>query len=192
MTHHTNWLRSQLRGYALLAIGTAIAVLIVYLPTIAPSITWRNGGADSGDFAAAIASSGIPHPPGYPTYVLLGQIWTTLPFPGDLAYQLNLLSAVSAAVAIGLSVFTISLMGREIEFTGLPLVVGSEFGGIMLALAPLVWSQATITEIYASGLMFVSLMSLLLFWWWYKNKRWALMAAGLALGLGLGVFPQLT
>jgi hypothetical protein len=48
------------------------AALAAYLKTLAPTVTWRNGGADGADLAAAVAVLGIPHPPSYPTYVLLG------------------------------------------------------------------------------------------------------------------------
>jgi len=181
--------RTQVTG--LLAVGVVIAALIIYIPTVAPTISWRNGGADSGDFAAAVATLGIPHPPGYPTYVLLGRAWTALPLGGDLAYQLNLLSATSAALAAGLSVLAIGLLNRNLGFTGLPLTVGALFGGITLALAPLIWSQATIAETYAPGLAVLSLLSLCLFWWWYQDKQWALIVAGFVGGLGVGVLPQI-
>ena len=154
----------------LLAVGVVIAALVVYIPTVAPTISWRNGGTDSGDLAAAVATLGIPHPPGYPTYVLLGRAWTALPLGGDLAYQLNLFSATGAALAAGLSVFTIGLLGPRLALAGLPLAVGAVFGGVTLALAPVIWSQATIAEIYAPGLAILSLFSLCLLWWYYHDQ----------------------
>ena len=65
--------------------------LIIYIYTLAPTITWRNDGADNGDFATAVAVEGVPHPPGYPTYLILGEAFKLLPF-GDIAYRLNLLA----------------------------------------------------------------------------------------------------
>jgi hypothetical protein len=174
-----------------LALCVVIAALVIYIPTVAPTISWRNGGADSGDFAAAVATLGIPHPPGYPTYVLLGRAWTALPLGGDVAYKLNLFSAASAAIAAGLSLVGINLIGRSFDFSGLSLTLGALFGGIIVALAPLIWSQATIAETYAPGLAVLSLLSLGLFWWWYHHKRWALILAAFVGGLGVGVLPQL-
>ncbi|MBW2474999.1 MAG: DUF2723 domain-containing protein, partial [Deltaproteobacteria bacterium] len=44
---------------------------------------------------------GVPHPPGYPTYTLLGWLFTRLPF-GSIAWRVNLLSSVSTAAAAAL------------------------------------------------------------------------------------------
>jgi len=189
-----SWLRSfhsQTHVAGVLALGVVIAALMVYIPTVAPTISWRNGGVDSGDFAAAVATLGIPHPPGYPTYVLLGRAWITLPLGGDVAYQLNLLSATGAALAAGLSVLAIGLLGRSLALPGLPVALGAIFGGMTLALAPLIWSQATIAETYAPGLAVLSLLSLCLFWWCYRDETWALILAGFVGGLGMGLLPQL-
>src|SRR5438045_9307008 len=43
---------------------------------------------------------GVPHPTGYPLYVLLGKLFTLLPV-GDVAYRVNLSSAVYMAGAVG-------------------------------------------------------------------------------------------
>jgi hypothetical protein len=139
-----------------LAIGVTLTTFAVYLCTLAPTITWSHGGADSGDLAAAVATLGIAHPPGYPTYVLLGHVWSWLPLGDDLAYRLNLLSATSAALAAGLAVLTITYLGRQQKLTKLPLAIGVIMGGLFLAFAPLTWSQATITEVYAPGLAVLS------------------------------------
>src|SRR5258707_5925846 len=67
--------------------------------TLAPSVTlW-----DSGEFLSAIHSLGIPHPPGTPLYVLIGNIWGKVfsPLVG-FAYSVNLLSALCSAIACAL------------------------------------------------------------------------------------------
>ena len=40
----------------------------LYLSTLARTLTWAHGGQDGGDLIAAVFISGVPHPPGYPTY----------------------------------------------------------------------------------------------------------------------------
>src|SRR5438046_1698489 len=64
-------------GGAILAGGGALAL---YLPTLAPDLTWRAGGADGGDLITAAAQLGIPHPTGYPTYTLLAALFLRLPW----------------------------------------------------------------------------------------------------------------
>ena len=79
-----------------------VLLLVVYLLTLAPTITWAHHGADGGDLVAAVARGSIPHPPGFPTYLLLGDLFVRLPW-GNLAWRLNLMSAVLAAGAAALT-----------------------------------------------------------------------------------------
>ncbi len=64
----------------------------VYLLTLAPLVTFW----DSGELSTAAWSLGIPHPPGYPLFCILGKLFTFLPF-GSIVYRLNLMSAFFAA-----------------------------------------------------------------------------------------------
>jgi hypothetical protein len=49
-----------------------LAALSLYLATIAPTLSWGRDrmGVDGGDLLAAVETLGIPHPSGYPTYVI--------------------------------------------------------------------------------------------------------------------------
>jgi hypothetical protein len=131
---------------------------LIYLLTLAPTLTWRNEGADSGDLAAAVATGGVPHPPGYPTYLLLGQIFKRLPF-GDTAYRLNLMSAACASLAVtilALTIYqtlssTISLSPSLARFCALS-------ASLALAFSPTFWSQAVIAEVYALNTLFMALL----------------------------------
>lgn len=83
---------------------TFSASFAVYLFTLSPTI----GLEDSGELAGAVASFGIPHPSGYPLYVILGKLFTLIiPF-GDLAWRINLFSAFCGSLTIGL--FTLFLI----------------------------------------------------------------------------------
>jgi hypothetical protein len=145
-------------------VTSALLALLAYLPTVAPTISWRNGGSDSGDLAAAVISLGIPHPPGYPTYVLLGWLWTALPLGGDVAYRLNVLSAVGAALAAGCAAATVCVLAVRGGAAPTLSAIGGVLSGLALALAPLTWTQATITEVYAPGLAVVGGVSLYAGW----------------------------
>jgi hypothetical protein len=93
------------RNYGRSRIGFPIVLFLIafsiYLVTLAPTITWRNDGADGGDLITAAYTLGIAHPPGYPVYVVLGKLFTLLPI-GDVAYRVNLMSAFFAAATIPL------------------------------------------------------------------------------------------
>src|SRR5713101_4194060 len=76
-----------------------LTLLLIYVATLAPGVTlW-----DSGEFLSAIHSLGIPHPPGTPLYVLIGNVWAKIfsPLVG-FAYSINLLSALYSAIACAL------------------------------------------------------------------------------------------
>ncbi|MQY69884.1 MAG: DUF2723 domain-containing protein [Firmicutes bacterium] len=81
----------------------------VYLKTLCPTVYI----GDSGELIAAAYTLGIPHPPGYPLYCLLGKLFTLLPF-GTIAYRVNLMSAFFASLTIVL----IYLIVLEIQNTG--------------------------------------------------------------------------
>ena len=69
--------------------------LVVYTAMLAPSVL----PGDSGEFQFAAPTLSIPHPTGYPLYLLLGKLFSALPI-GNTAYRINLLSAVAAAGAV--------------------------------------------------------------------------------------------
>jgi hypothetical protein len=137
--------------------------LACYLPTLAPDLTWRGRGADGGDLITAAAQGGIPHPSGYPTYTVLAALFLHLPW-GTPAWRVHLLSALAAALAAGLVSATVwHLLARPLvgakpgaSATGSALLAGG-----CLALAPLLWSQATIAEVYTGLAAFTAGLVLL-------------------------------
>ncbi|MBI2322947.1 MAG: DUF2723 domain-containing protein [Chloroflexi bacterium] len=177
------WADGWLRAAALLP---SLLALALYLRTAAPTITWRNGGDDSGDLVVAAATLGIPHPTGYPTYVVLGHLATWLPF-GEVAYRLSLLSALSAALAVSLVGALVYLLARR--SVGAPpalALLGALAGALAFGTSQLFWSQAAIPEVYALHLGFVSaIVFALVVWRAWGGERWLVAAAAL-LGLGLG------
>ena len=159
----------------------AALALAVYIATLAPSITFENNGTDSGDLITAAYTLGVPHPPGYPTYTLLAWLATRLPI-GTIAYRVNLISALSAALALGLACRCAQLLLPA----GRPALLLSAASALTLAFSPLLWSQAVIAEVYALHTFFAVLLLWLLLRWRSGGSRANLWTAGLALGLGLG------
>jgi hypothetical protein len=135
--------RAPLAG-ALLSAALALAV---YLRTMAPTITFRHYGADSGDLVTAAINLGVPHPTGYPLYTLLAHLFTRL--PGEPARNVNLFSALCGALAVGV-VFWTAYRLIAVREGGGPLAMVAAFSAAgMLAFGQLLWSQATIAEVYS-------------------------------------------
>lgn len=146
-----------------------------FLLTMPPTLSWAHYGADGGDLVTAVALGRLPHPPGFPTYLLLGRLFLQLPW-GDPAWRLNLLSALAAATAAALlAICRTEHTTRHSRF----------LSALALAFSPLLWSQALIAEVYAPAALF---SALLLFLALRGVPPWML---GLAWGLGLGVHPTL-
>src|SRR5918998_3272417 len=114
----------------------SLAVGAVYLGTLAP--TGLPYGTpytlDSPMLQAAVAVLGIGHPTGYPTYTMLTHLFTYLPV-GDVAYRVNLASAVYGAAAVGV-VYAVGLrLGWRI--------VAAAAGALAFGVGETFWSQAT-------------------------------------------------
>lgn len=168
------------RGWWLAVCAGALAFLVYWL-TLAPGLTFANDGTDGGDLIAAARTLGIPHPTGYPTYTLLAWLFTHMPV-GVIAYRVNLLSAVCAAISVGLV-----LRVAQSEIAAVrerPLIAFAT--ALSLAFSSLVWSQAVISEVYALLGLFSAVLLLLLVRWRAHGRDWLLWLASFTLGLGLG------
>ncbi len=142
----SNWIVSGAAG--------ALALLIYWL-TLAPTITWRNDGADSGDLVTAAFTLGIPHPSGYPLYTLLAAAFARLPFD-EPARGVNLFSALCAAGAIILFYVAISriLVSAGNQDSDARRIAASV--ALTVAFMPLFWAQAILAEVYALNALLVA------------------------------------
>ncbi len=146
--------KAQELGLALLA---GLMALWVYARTLAPTITWAHASGDGGDLITAVYTQGVPHPTGYPTYLLLGGLWVAL-MPGDPAWRLNLMSAAAAAVSVAFLVLAVIRLSRRLVGAGGPAELAGLTAGLALAFSPLVWSQAVVTEVYSLNALFFVLL----------------------------------
>lgn len=79
-----------------------LVCLVIYILTLHPSITFM----DSGELAAAVYTFGVPHPTGYPLFLIIGYVVSHLPLPGSVIYRLNMFSAIESAIAVIVSYYT--------------------------------------------------------------------------------------
>src|SRR5215210_1795093 len=84
-------------------LGGALAILVgaLYAGTLAPTVLpyGTPDTLDSPMLQAEASVLGIGHPTGYPTYMMLTHLFTYLPL-GDLAYSINVASAVYGVAAV--------------------------------------------------------------------------------------------
>jgi hypothetical protein len=140
-------------AYWLAASAVTVVCALAYTRTLAPGVTWANSGLDSGDLITAAVTGGVPHPSGYPTYLLLAELFLLLPLP-DPAVAVTLLSA-AAATLTALTVYdTIWGWGQ----LGPQRLVAATLAALALGLSPLLWSQAVIAEVYCLNTLFAALL----------------------------------
>jgi len=142
---------------SLASIGMALFTLAIYTRTMAPTITWRNAGADSGDFVTAAINLGVPHPTGYPLYTMIAHVATIWP-GAEPARCVTFLSAIAGAVAVGIFFWTVYRWVTAPE--GVPQVLGFAAAWAssgLVAFGELLWSQATIAEVYSLHALLCSL-----------------------------------
>ncbi len=131
--------------------------LTVYLLTLAPGITWAHHSFDGGELITASRTLGVAHPPGYPTYLILAHFFSFLPL-GEIAWRYNLFSAVCVALAAAFVAATSGVLLRTKTGSGAKRQYVQVAAGLSFAFMPLVWGQATVTEVYALNLAVLSIM----------------------------------
>ena len=137
------------RGDVVTGLTTGLLAFAVYAWTVAPNVTLL----DSGEFTVAAQHFGVPHPTGYPLWTLLSWLFSQLPL-GNASWEINLFSSVCAGLAVGLFAALARsslrwLLGDSLaKWTGLSTTV-SVTCGLLYAFSFSMWSQATITEVYA-------------------------------------------
>ncbi len=166
---------------------------IVYLKTIAPTTSFW----DCGEFITCSYILGIPHPPGAPFYLLLGRLFTMVPFAADIGLRVNVISALASSITV---MFTYLIIVRLIkQWRGEPkkgfdivvLIASGLIGSLTFAFTDTFWFNAVEAEVYAISMFFTSIILWLILVWLEKSdqegsERYLLIIAYLV-GLAIGV-----
>lgn len=161
------------------------AALCVVLVTFVYTITLPKniGFGDAGTMAAAAVTLGVAHPPGFPTFMLIGKLLSFFPF-GSMLMRLQLvsvLSTVSLVIVIFLLVYVNATEKTATEKTWRFWQALST--ALFVALSYGVWSQAGNVESYMMTNLFIFGMITLCI----QNAPWWIL--GVMLGLGAGLNP---
>ena len=182
------WVPYTDNAVAFAAAVVAVLAFGIYLRTMLPS----TGFWDTGEAQTVPPTLSIFHPTGFPTYELLGWLWTRLPI-GEVAWRMNLLSAVCMALASGFVTLT---AGNLIQQRSRALAAAAAgVAGAAFAFASEPWENATRADVHAVNVLFVSIVVWLLFTWRAAERAespraggW-LVAAAAAFGVGIGAHP---
>lgn len=184
-------------------IGWLIGILAsaVYIMTAEPTASWW----DCGEYIATTYKLLIGHPPGAPTFQLIGRFFTL--FAGDdvtkAAFCVNCMSAICSGLTIMFLYWTIVLLGRkmvakigEMTHGRMVAVIGSAVvGALTYTFTDTFWFSAVEGEVYAMSSFFTALVFWCILKWdeEYDNpksnvnpNRWIVLIAYL-IGLSIGV-----
>ena len=160
-------IKSQVQKSTIRFSIAGIAAFLVYLCTMAPGIRFW----DSAELTAAAYSGGIPHPPGFPLYMMLGRVLIAIGF-AEPAFTMNLLSAICGAISVILLLHIFHGLNDGSESPGGYLSAAIfAFGGFL-------WMQSVRAEVYTFAVMLL-LLSLYFFVKYGNNGQQKHLYAGL-------------
>ena len=145
-----------------------VAVLAIYLLTMAPSTAmW-----DTSEYIAAAYSFGLPHPPGNPLFVIIGHAFSHLPIASSVAARINILAAVSSAVAAAFWFLLTEQILRSWIADRWIRIAGGALAALIGGTAFTVWNQSVVNEkVYTVSLTGIAIVSWLAVRWSNDPER---------------------
>ncbi len=148
---------------AFLAAVVFLISFIVYAMTVQQSLSFW----DCGEFIASATILGIPHPPGTPVLMLLGRIFSIIPFVEDVSHRINYLTVISSAFTTMFSYLVIVRLVKYITddssqgSTGRFIAyIGGVAGSLFVAFSATNWANSVEAEAYGLALA----ISVAVFW----------------------------
>ncbi|QHJ09080.1 DUF2723 domain-containing protein [Hymenobacter busanensis] len=190
---------NNLIGWLVFAMAT-----VTYLLTLEPTASFW----DCGEFIACSYKLLVPHPPGAPTFLLLGRIFSLFATdPTKVAVLVNTLSALSSSFTVLFLFWTITILAKKLvlgrpgmhDDRGLEptppqtrLILGSGVvGALALAFSDSFWFNAVEAEVYAMSSLCTAVVVWLMLKW--ENRaheadadKWLILIA-YVMGLSIGV-----
>ncbi|SVB87836.1 uncharacterized protein METZ01_LOCUS240690, partial [marine metagenome] len=169
--------------------------LVIYILTMAPTTSFW----DCGEFIATSVIMGVPHPPGTPFYLLLGNLFSQIPTFADTGARVNLISPIFSAFAVMfLYLIIVQLIeewrGEAKTWPDFLITYGSAMiGALTFAFTDSHWFNAVEAEVYSISTFFTGIVVWLILKWSNNsghpgNVRYILIIAymfGLAIGIHL-------
>lgn len=180
----------------LVGIVVLLVASVVFVSTVEPSTSlW-----DCGEYISTSNRLEVGHPPGAPTFMMLGRLISAFTGPANAAYMVNVLSALSSALTILFLFWTITHLAKklllreeeELSKGSIVAIMGAGIvGGFAYMFSDTFWFSAEEGEVYAMSSFFTAIT----FWSilkWEENyqkvsaDRWIVLIFFLV-GISVGV-----
>ena len=185
--NHSNWI-DRLRtcgAHPAVIVAMLFPILFLFFRAVAAPGAWWGDGQE---LACAAWTLGIPHPTGYPLYMLLGHAWMKslcAISPGlDPGRALTLFS--TACVALGMALLMPLLHRAASMRAGLPQLHARVLGlglALMFGFTATLANHATFAEVYPLTFLFVVVLLLIAF----DHRPSPHLARAVALGIAFGL-----
>lgn len=183
---------NNILGWVIFLIAT-----IVYLITAEPTASWW----DCGEYIATADKLQVGHPPGAPTFQLLGSLFSN--FAGNdtslIAYTINAMSAICSGFTILFLFWSITMLAKKLvknqeEMTMAQMIAifaSAVVGSLAYAFSDTFWYSAVEGEVYAMSSCFTAISFWAILKWEAEaeckhNLRWLILIAFL-IGISIGV-----
>ncbi len=184
-------------------INTLLGLIVFAISLWQYASTAESAGSlwDCGEFISCAYKLQIAHPPGAPLFLMMGRVFSLFASdPSQVAFMINLLSAVMSAGAVMFLFWIITIIAKRIvarneEDLTIDRVISIMGSGLVGALAcsfsDSVWFSAVEGEVYAASLFFISITFWAVMKWDEEAdephaNRW-LVFASFMIGLSIGV-----
>ena len=180
---------NDLTGWAVFAVAAA-----TYIRTVEPTVSFW----DCGEFIAAAHKLLIGHPPGAPFFMMVAHVFTDAlaQDSSQVAYWMNVLSALCSAFTVLFLFWTITLLGRKLAgnqtspVQTYALMAAGVVGSLAYAFSDSFWFSAVESEVYAMSSLFTAFVVWAILKWELIEdeaaaNRWLILVA-YAIGLSIG------
>ncbi len=134
-------------------------------------------GGDAGELVSAIVTRGIPHPPGYPLYTLLGIIADKFILVGTSAWRVGFLSSIASILTLLVLFDLLLTLTKKAAVSFLSVMV--------LAFTYPFWLYSEVVEVFALNNLFIVLLLWSFFHFYKEGQKKFLYLGFFILGLSL-------
>lgn len=188
-------LLNNVLGWVIFAIAA-----FTYCSTIEPTTSFW----DCGEYIACSYKLEVGHPPGAPTFLLLGRFFSLFASDtGHVAMMINIMSALSSAFTILFMFWTLTMLGRKLAKACYPnesetvsetsmwaIFASAIVGSLAYTFSDSFWFSAVEGEVYAMSSFFTALVFWAILKWDADNTgkadKWIVFIAYM-MGLSIGV-----
>ena len=174
-----------------------IVACAVYILTAEATASWW----DCGEYIATANKLQVGHPPGAPTFQLLGRLFSMFSDPEDVAHAVNIMSAVCSGLTIMFLFWGITMLGKHLlpdpknvslkDARTWGVFAAGLVGAFAYCFSDSFWFSAVEGEVYAMSSFFTALVFWAILKWEEQSDdphsmRWIVLIS-LLVGVAIGV-----